>query len=65
MSPTATIFWPTLPRRTSRWSNLGHMAHLAEPDRFGARVSQFVIDAGADPLLPLPPLLAYDDLDHE
>jgi len=28
------------------WSNLGHMAHLAEPDRFAARVSQFVIDAG-------------------
>ena len=28
------------------WSTLGHMAHLAEPDRFAARVSQFVIDAG-------------------
>ena len=28
------------------WSALGHMAHLAEPDRFAARVSQFVIDAG-------------------
>jgi len=28
------------------WSSLGHMAHLAEPDRFAARVSQFVIDAG-------------------
>lgn len=28
------------------WSNLGHMAHLAEPDRFADRVSQFVIDAG-------------------
>jgi len=28
------------------WSNLGHMAHLAEPDRFAARVSHFVIDAG-------------------
>ncbi len=27
------------------WSSLGHMAHLAEPDRFAARVSQFVIDA--------------------
>jgi len=28
------------------WSNLGHLAHLAEPDRFAARVSQFVTDAG-------------------
>ncbi len=28
------------------WFNMGHMAHLAEPDRFAARVSQFVIDAG-------------------
>lgn len=28
------------------WSNLGHMAHLAEPDRFAARVSKFVSDAG-------------------
>lgn len=28
------------------WSNLGHMAHLAEPDRFADRVSQFVITAG-------------------
>lgn len=27
------------------WSQLGHMAHLAEPDRFAARVSQFVVDA--------------------
>jgi pimeloyl-ACP methyl ester carboxylesterase len=27
------------------WSNLGHMAHLAEPDRFAARVAQFVTDA--------------------
>ncbi len=28
------------------WPTLGHMAHLSEPDRFTARVSQFVIDAG-------------------
>ncbi len=28
------------------WSTLGHMAHLAEPDRFAARVAQFVIDKG-------------------
>lgn len=36
-----------LPRaKIETWSNLGHMAHLAEPDRFAARVSQFVIDAG-------------------
>lgn len=27
------------------WSNLGHMAHLAEPDRFADRVSQFAITA--------------------
>ena len=27
------------------WSNHGHMAHLAEPDRFATRVSQFVIAA--------------------
>lgn len=25
------------------WSNLGHLAHLAEPDRFADRVSHFVI----------------------
>lgn len=31
---------------TETWSNLGHMAHLAEPDRFADRVSQFVNDAG-------------------
>lgn len=28
------------------WSNRGHMAHLAEPDRFADRLSRFVIDAG-------------------
>ena len=28
------------------WPTLGHMAHLAEPDRFADRVSQFVINAG-------------------
>ena len=27
------------------WSHAGHMAHLAEPDRFADRVAQFVIDA--------------------
>ena len=27
------------------WSNLGHMAHLADPDRFAARLSQFVTGA--------------------
>lgn len=27
------------------WSNLGHMAHLAEPDRFATRLSQFVTNA--------------------
>lgn len=27
------------------WSSQGHMAHLAEPDQFAARVSQFVHDA--------------------
>lgn len=28
------------------WSSLGHMAHLAEPERFADRVSQFVLAAG-------------------
>jgi pimeloyl-ACP methyl ester carboxylesterase len=28
------------------WSNQGHMAHLAEPDRFADRVSRFVLGAG-------------------
>ena len=27
------------------WSHAGHMAHLAEPDKFAARVAQFVTDA--------------------
>ena len=31
--------------RIETWSHLGHLAHLAEPDRFAARVSQSVIDA--------------------
>ena len=26
------------------WSNRGHMAHLAEPDRFATRVAQFITD---------------------
>lgn len=26
------------------WSNLGHMAHLAEPDKFVARLSQFAVN---------------------
>lgn len=29
------------------WSNLGHMAHLAEPDRFVARLSEFAINASS------------------
>ncbi len=28
------------------WSSMGHMAHLAEPDRFAARLTQFAIDVG-------------------
>lgn len=28
------------------WSNRGHMAHLAEPDRFTARLSEFAADPG-------------------
>ncbi len=28
------------------WPNLGHMMHLAAPDRFADRVSQFIRDAG-------------------
>ena len=28
------------------WSTQGHMAHLAEPDRFAARVTQFAADHG-------------------
>jgi pimeloyl-ACP methyl ester carboxylesterase len=31
--------------RIETWSTLGHMAHLAEPDQFAARVTQFVTDA--------------------
>jgi pimeloyl-ACP methyl ester carboxylesterase len=31
--------------RIESWSNLGHMAHLAEPGQFAERVSQFVSDA--------------------
>ncbi|MCZ2401665.1 alpha/beta hydrolase [Paenarthrobacter sp. Z7-10] len=31
--------------RIETWSDEGHMAHLAEPDQFAARVTQFVIDA--------------------
>ena len=31
--------------RIETWSNMGHMAHLAEPDKFAARVSQFLIDS--------------------
>jgi pimeloyl-ACP methyl ester carboxylesterase len=27
------------------WSDLGHMAHLAEPDRFAARLSNFITSA--------------------
>ena len=27
------------------WSDLGHMAHLAEPDRFAARLSHFITSA--------------------
>ena len=29
------------------WSTLGHMAHLAEPDRFAARLAEFVTAANA------------------
>ncbi|MCY0904733.1 alpha/beta fold hydrolase [Arthrobacter sp. H14-L1] len=32
--------------RIETWSDVGHMAHLAEPDQFAARVSEFVIGAG-------------------
>ncbi|MEC5192412.1 MULTISPECIES: alpha/beta fold hydrolase [unclassified Arthrobacter] len=31
--------------RIETWSNMGHMAHLAEPDKFAARVSRFLIDS--------------------
>lgn len=31
--------------RIETWSDRGHMAHLAEPDKFAARVAQFLIDS--------------------